>query len=232
MNYFAHGRRFLDDPYLLAGTAVPDWLGVVDRQSRVRARQAADFVDDDDPQVAAVARGIVQHHFDDGWFHGNEAFAHLSWQFANDIRQVLAKDEGFRPNFLGHILVELLLDAALIERNSQGLREYYAAMQRVDPSAIERAVNRMSPRPSNRLAHFIDRFCQVGFLWDYADDAKLLFRLNQVMCRVGLEALPDSICEFLAAARKLVAAQADELLIGEGNRAAWLQEPSRPARAG
>ena len=232
MNYFAHGRRFLDDPYFLAGTAVPDWLGVVDRQSRVRARQAAVFVDDADPQVAAVARGIVQHHFDDGWFHGNAAFAHLSWQFANDCRAALGEDEGFRPSFLGHILVELLLDAALIERNSQQLRDYYVAMQRLDPTKIEYAVNQMSPRPSDRLAKFIDRFCQVGFLWDYADDAKLLFRLNQVMCRVGLDSLPESFCEFLASSRKLVANRADELLIGQCERAAWLDESVSPARTG
>ena len=32
MNYFAHGVRFLEDPYFLAGTAVPDWLSVVDRR--------------------------------------------------------------------------------------------------------------------------------------------------------------------------------------------------------
>ena len=39
MNYFAHGHRFVDDPYFLAGTAVPDWLSVVDRKVRVRAAQ-------------------------------------------------------------------------------------------------------------------------------------------------------------------------------------------------
>jgi hypothetical protein len=232
MNYFAHGRRFLDDPYFLAGTAVPDCLGVVDRPSRVRTRQAAAFIDDADPQLAAVARGIVQHHFDDGWFHGNAAFAHLSWQFANDCRMALGQDEGFRPSFLGHILVELLLDAVLIKRNSQQLRDYYVAMQCIDPAKIECAVNQMSPRPSDRLAKFIERFCQVGFLWDYSDDTKLLFRLNQVMGRVGLDALPESFCEFLASSRKLVATRADELLIGQCDGAAWLSERVSPARAG
>ena len=29
MNYFAHAIRFLDDPYFLSGTALPDWLSVV-----------------------------------------------------------------------------------------------------------------------------------------------------------------------------------------------------------
>ncbi len=215
MNYFAHGRRFIDDPYLLAGTAVPDWLGVVDRPSRVRARQAAAFADDGDPHVSAVARGIAQHHFDDGWFHGTEAFTDLSWQLTKECRSALAQDEGFRPSFLGHILVEMLLDAALIEVDQDHLRCYYAAMGEIDPLVVERAVNRMSPQPTTRLAQFIERFCQVGFLWDYADDAKLLFRLNQVMGRVGLECLPDSFCDVLKPARKLVADRAHDLLAGE-----------------
>ena len=41
MNYFAHGRHFIDQPYLLAGTAVPDWLNVVDRSVRARPARAA-----------------------------------------------------------------------------------------------------------------------------------------------------------------------------------------------
>ena len=38
MNYFAHGWNYVDAPYVLAGTAVPDWLSVVDRRVRARAR--------------------------------------------------------------------------------------------------------------------------------------------------------------------------------------------------
>ena len=56
MNYFAHGYRFLDNPYFVAGTAVPDWLNVVNRKARVRSKHALPFIDDDDPRLAAVAR--------------------------------------------------------------------------------------------------------------------------------------------------------------------------------
>ena len=65
MNYFAHGRHFIDDPYFLAGTAVPDWLSVADRRVRVRARQAEQHVASDDPRVSRIAAGIVQHCRDD-----------------------------------------------------------------------------------------------------------------------------------------------------------------------
>ena len=56
MNYFAHGRPFVDDPYFLAGTAVPDWLNVVDRRVRVRSKQARLFVDSADAARGAAGR--------------------------------------------------------------------------------------------------------------------------------------------------------------------------------
>ena len=41
MNYFAHALPFLDDdPYFVAGTGVPDWLSVADRDVRVRLKHS------------------------------------------------------------------------------------------------------------------------------------------------------------------------------------------------
>ncbi len=197
MNYFAHGYAFVDDPWFLAGTAVPDWLNVSDRGVRVRPRQTGPWLEDADPQVAALARGIARHHSDDGWFHSTAIFAELSWRFTARLRDVLAPDEGMRPSFLGHILVEILLDATLIARDPDRLERYYAALAIIDPAVLEATVNRMAARPAVRLAGMIPLFARERFLWDYADDAKLCFRLNQVMRRVRLPALPERLMEFL-----------------------------------
>jgi hypothetical protein len=212
MNYFAHGRRFIDDPYFLAGTAIPDWLNVADRRVRVRSRHAAPYADDPDPQIRSLAQGILQHHRDDAWFHGTAAFAELSWRLTVLVRDALPADEGFRPSFLGHILVEILLDAALIADQPGELELYYHSMRQVEPTVVEAAVNRMSPGTTNRLGMMIAGFCRERFLSDYADDGKLWFRLNQVMSRVGLAVLPPDFCDLLREARQLVAGRRDELL--------------------
>jgi hypothetical protein len=212
MNYFAHGRHFVDRPYFLAGTAVPDWLNVVDRKVRVRARTAQPHVEADDPRLAAVAAGIVQHCRDDDWFHGTRAFAELSLELCRLIKTRLGADDGFRPHFLGHILVEMLLDAALIADEPAALDRYYAAMDALDGAAVEAAVERIAAKPAKDLATFVRLFSQERFLYDYADDAKLLGRLNQVMRRVGLGVLPASMSELLATARVMVAARKDQLL--------------------
>ena len=215
MNYFAHGRHYLDDPYFVAGTAVPDWLSVVNRRVRARSKLAAPYTSDEDPRVASIARGIVQHHFDDYWFHQTRAFAELSLFFTTEIRDRLPPDEGLRPSFLGHILVELLLDATLIEDQPAMLDRYYDVIDSLDPYVVNRAVNRMATQATGMLAFFIPRFSAERFLYDYTSDAKLLFRLNNVMRRVRLPALPETLAEFFPEARRLVRQRSAELLAGE-----------------
>ncbi len=204
MNYFAHGRSFINDPYYLAGTAVPDWLVVVDRRVRVRPKHAEPFVADEDPRLSALARGILQHHADDAWFHVSRAFYELSTELTARIRARLPANGGFRASFLGHILVELLLDDVLIASDRAILDEYYAAMGRIDRLFVEQSINRMAPRSTDRLAWFIERFSSERFLSDYADDERLLFRLNQVMQRARLPQLPPSFVDLLSEARVLV----------------------------
>ena len=212
MNYFAHGRPHVDDPYRLAGTAIPDWLGVVDRKVRVRPRQAATALEDDDPRVVALARGVMQHHHDDAWFHETRAFAELSMGLSLEIRDHLADFDGLRPGFLGHIVVEILLDAVLVAESPVRLEQYYDALTRVDPAVVQTTVERLSGRACPRLAEFIPRFLSERFLWDYLDDAKLVHRLNQVMRRVGLDTLPDCFLDLLPEARRRISARHLELL--------------------
>ncbi len=216
MNYFAHGRSYTTEPYFLAGTAVPDWLNVVDRKIRARAKSAQSLVGDSDAITSAVARGIVQHHEDDHWFHRTRAFTELSLQLTCEIRDLLGPDDGLRCHFLGHILVEILLDSELIEKNPTQLEDYYAALSNVDGGAVAHVVTRISGRSSTGLAWLLPRFIEERFLWDYPLDDKLLIRLNQVMRRVKLAPLPGRFKDLLPAARSAIGNRVDELLSPEG----------------
>ena len=181
---------------------MPDWLNVVARRVKARSKHAQGFVADVDPRMAALARGIVRHHADDGWFHETAAFAELSWHLTARVRDALSPDDGLRPSFLGHILVELLLDSTLIADEPARLDAYYQAMSAVDADFVEQAVGRIAARPPDRLAQFVPLFIRERFLWDYGDDGKLWFRLNQVMRRVKLPPLPEAFRELLPEARR------------------------------
>lgn len=212
MNYLAHGYRHLESPYFLAGTAVPDWLSVVDRKVRVRSRAAGELVESDDPITRQIAGGIVQHLADDQWFHQTRAFAETSLRFAVELRQRLPGDEGFRPSFLGHILVEVLIDAALIQRDRTLVDRYYAALAGVSGEKVQQVVNAIAKVPTGQLDGWISRFRQVQFIYDYLDDSRLLYRMEQVMARVGLPPLGDHLVQWLPSARQTIAERCDELL--------------------
>ena len=212
MNYLAHGWRFACEPYILAGTAVPDWLNVIDRRMKVRSKTAALFVEHDHPVTRSIARGIVQHHRDDAWFHDTPVFTHLSSDFSRRLREVLPGDEGFRPWFVGHVLVELLLDAALIEEDPRRLDDYYAALASLDPNETQSAVNAIATKTTDRLVALLPRFLAERFLYDYLDDGKLLARLNGVMRRVGLPQLPEELTRLFSEMRRSVREVRSELL--------------------
>lgn len=220
MNFFSHGYRYVDQPYFLAGTAVPDWLSYLNRRIRARRKYAEVFVDDVDPQIAAVAQGIVQHHVDDDRFHRSRVFTEMSLDFAVRLRDELPEDESMRPSFLGHILVELLLDSHLHQSMPGRLEAYYQALDSVNPEVVQSAVNRITaaaktknPIPRvEKMARLIPRFSAEKFLFDYCDSEKLLVRLNQVMRRVGLGEIPAAVLPFFEIARVEVHERMDELL--------------------
>ena len=212
MNYFAHGIGHLDPPCRLAGTATPDWLSVADRGVRVRERTVRPFLEHDDPDVAEFAAGVLQHLEDDRWFHKTRAFFEVTGEMTSLLRQRTDCDDRFRASFLGHIITELLLDDVLREIYPQRLDQYYEVLNDLDPRFIESVVNRMARGRTERLGLFVGLFVQERFLYDYEHPERLLFRLNQVMRRVRLSALPDSTIGVLEAGREVVKDRSHDLL--------------------
>jgi hypothetical protein len=212
MNYFAHALPLLDRPYFAAGAGVPDWLAVADRRVRLRIKHVEPFLNDADAVAAAVAGGVRRHLDEDARFHNTRAFAELSWQLTVMVRDALCDQDGLRPSFLGHLLVEILLDATLAAENPHLLERYYQVLEEIEPALVQAAVNRMAPRPTERLSIMIAEFRRQPVLWDYLQDDKLLMRLNQIMRRVKLPPLPDELADIFPTARRMVGERKDELL--------------------
>jgi hypothetical protein len=154
----------------------------------------------------------VQHHDDDQWFHTQPAFVMLSTQFSLEVRELLAGGLGHQAAFVGHISVELLLDAVLIEDDSRILDAYYRDLRGLDTGRVQAAASRICPQPITVLTALIPRFIEERFLADYVDDQGLLYRLNQVMLRVRLPPLPQSLVEWLSTARPRVRNATADLL--------------------
>jgi hypothetical protein len=105
-----------------------------------------------------------------------------------------------------------LLDAYLIQQDPSQLDAYYESLDQVDSRLIANTITRMTGKPVDLLPVLLPRFLHERFLYDYADDAKLTFRLNQVMRRVQLTPLTDNFADLLPAARQDVARNSQALL--------------------
>lgn len=161
--------------------------------------------------VRQIGLGILQHHQDDDIFHRCEPFQQLEGELGQEFRKHMPDKYDHRPGFLGHVVVELLLDDVLSSRDDTLLDRFYAAMSQVDPQLVESVVNQMSTKKTDKLAWFIDKFMEVKFLYDYADDQTLFLRLNQVLKRVKLPVMDNEVMAVLPIARELVHERADLL---------------------
>lgn len=212
MNYFAHAIRHLDRPDFLAGLALPDWLSVSDRKTRLRERHLREHLPQLEPTQQEIAAGVLQHLQDDHWFHATPAFHLVTSAIGAEFRQALPLAEDWPCGFLGHLLCELLIDAELARLQPHLLDRYYELMPLWQPQEIQQLVNRVAPVPARQLDQFIPLFIEERFLFDYLEDQPLLRRVNQVLRRVNLQPLPAIAITALAQGRRLVAAQLPDLL--------------------
>jgi hypothetical protein len=219
MNYLAHGFRFLDSPLMVAGTAVPDWLSVADRRVRVRSRRIHEHLDSLDSDLRTIAEGMLQHLHDDDLFHRSVRFVMLESELSSRFRRIMPDRFDHRPPFLGHIVIELLLDDFIAQQMPEVLDEYYAVLSQVSASQIQEAVNAVAARSTENLAGFVQQFRASRFLYDYADNTRLLRRLNQVMKRVTLPSLDTDCLPVLQDVRQLLLQHGEELLfsVNPGN---------------
>ncbi len=212
MNCFAHALPFLDDAYFVVGSCLPDWMSACDRKCRLREKSAIKFVDHHDPIVSKVAQGVVQHHRDDDWFHRGPAFNELILNYAVELRDLFGNERSMRPSLIGHIIVEMFLDSYLNKQNPGKLDRYYQQVESVDPETVQSAVNLFATRTTDKLAEGIRRFSREKFLYDYDTDDGVIYRINRVMNRVGLDSMPSGIEEWTPNARQRVYDRAAELL--------------------
>ena len=215
MNYLAHAYQFLNQPLFMSGTGVPDMLNVVDRKVRVRSRNLKPLIESSELDVAEIAAGIQQHLDDDHWFHATKIFNQLNLEFAQAMREADPEDSSLRPRFLGHIIIELLLDARIAELHPGLLDRYYEVLEQVDAEKIQLVINKASACKTDQFVEFFYAFCRERFLYDYLDDQRLAYRLNQVMKRVGLPVFGDSVFKLFPSIRRRVYECHDELLKAE-----------------
>jgi hypothetical protein len=211
VNFLAHGFRRADDAWLCAGTALPDWVRVVAPALRTPRDAAAPHAEGTTP-LASLARGVVLHHDEDARFHLSPAFAAASREVAALVRPLAAEVPGLRPRFVAHLLVETLLDREIARRDPSAIGRYYAALGSLDPAEVESVAAPLATSPPRGLGDLVAAFVRARFVEDYADDARLVRRLDQVLRRTRQPEAGRALLPVVPAASAAVALRAMSLL--------------------
>lgn len=189
VNFLSHGRVLGDGLPALAhvGAALPDlWPMLPVRPLPLvvlRRLRAAD-----DADAAALAWGIGHHMHADAAFHGHPAFAARVRVAVEHLAPILGAAR--HQALAGHVLVEMLLDRWIIERDGGVVDRYYG---RFGSDACGRASALSSTDDAGReqMAACLERFTTVRFLADYRCGHGLARRFTGALRRTGLAADVD-----------------------------------------
>jgi hypothetical protein len=231
VNYLCHARNHLDRPWALVGTALPDWLRIVDRRIRLRPGTLPAPGEADGSPRDEILRGVRRHFEDNAWFHATPAFRETTRLLAERIRERHPDRPGnpgrrMRAGLFAHLLVEMLLDAWLAEDRPETPEGFRKALRSLEPGRIAGEVAGMIPVDEVKLSSLVARFRNGRFLSGYADDAEVAARLDAVGRRVRQPPLPPGFVSIVRWARGLVREAGPDLLSPPDDLSAWAGERS------
>lgn len=203
MNFLAHALLHLDDPWVVAGTSLPDWLRVVQRGARLPPARLSALALADGTPAHRLRAGVLRHHEDDRRFHADPGFEALTHELTLALR-ALSPDPRFRASTLGHISVEILVDASLLESHPGSGERYYQAIASLEPDELGRAASTLAGTELPRLPELQRRFLQARFILDYASDEGVCGALDAVLRRTGLPPTPPGTRAAIERARPQV----------------------------
>lgn len=206
MNFFGHAVlatwRRGSSPYVL-GAMVPDFANMIG------AREPRALGPD-------VAEGIRFHHATDAVFHDAPTFRELQSQARSALRALGLS----RPSALavGHIGVEMLLDAALAQ-DLAGVRGYLGALEVARDTDT---VDWNDPQANERYATLCDILSRRGVTPGAADPAAVAHRVSRALSSRPRLALEDGgehiVASWAGGARATISERAPGL-VGEVARA-------------
>jgi hypothetical protein len=179
MNFLSHFYFHQEENHHYnCGLVLPD---LVKNFCQARLILQADYKND---IKNALKSGSEQHQTADKIFHNSEFFNQANVAFASILNH-----HGNWPRkwFLNHLLVEILLDRALMDENPTLCETFYNHLNQVKlPLTIE-----FLKESGVKQAHSFDdkfkRFVNFPFIFDYQHNEKIIFALSRVYQKVGIE---------------------------------------------
>ena len=190
MNLVAH--YYLDrdrvNSYFVVGAATPDLLSIYNSSLRIKARHLKKMSEDQAGRITPpFLSGLYRHFFADGVFHLSPTFNAETKQISNMLVDYFPDLNVQRKFFIGHILLELLIDKILIDKNPGILESYYGHFESLQPfrdlrKASQLAVGHDLPN----YEAYMHKFMRRKYLYHYADFEHIAWVLRRILRRVSI----------------------------------------------
>jgi hypothetical protein len=186
VNYLAHTRvSFLpDDPYTTLGKILPDLVRAADREIRLRTSRPEKL---DGLALQQIQMGVNIHLHTDALFHNAPYFPVLTAPVKEAFLHRFSKKPRKYVFFYAHVLMEMVLDRLLLEREPYIAESLYSHLQVVEKETLEAYLRYKGyASKSEPVWGTLQRFTESAYLYQYRHNEGLLYALNRVCSRAGV----------------------------------------------
>ena len=188
LNYLSHYYVDYpeDRPYYVLGLILPDLVREIEPR-KIRFSSEALMLDSPQSEIADhLNRGIMRHLEVDIIFH-NSPYFHKGCQVIKDwLSRFTYKSIPNRIHIFAHVLLELMIDRVLIEKDPEMMDRFYDNLEQVEKQPL------LDFFAHNGIIHRADAvyervryFCKDRFLYRYPDNEMMLYALNVLNQKVG-----------------------------------------------
>lgn len=187
MNFISHYYfvRHSADPYLVLGMVLPDMVKNHRKSWNLRPKkQERQLLERE--VTASVYKGWELHVETDRLFHSSAFFKEQSSQIRKQIAAIVTRLP-FRPFFLAHVALELLLDSLLIIREEADAAHFYRLISRCDPAEVIRFLEINHIDDALSFIPWFNSFVKNRYLYSYSETENLVYALDRTGRRVWSE---------------------------------------------
>ena len=189
MNYLSHYYfdRDEDNKYYNIGLILPDLARSHIAKLRINPYKNITFTT---KEISSMNDGCNKHFASDRKFHNWITFVELTNKATDMIRESGDKDIN-RDYFITHIMVEILLDKILLDKNPSVADDFYAMIDSVEMDWILKFMRYAGLQDDELWKGQHRRFMKAGFLKSYTSIENVIEAVEGVCANLGMIELND-----------------------------------------
>jgi hypothetical protein len=194
LNYLSHFyTHHRNDDAFNAGLILPDLARKWVRNFRTIAPGHNSFFN-------SLTAGCLRHYEADQVFHRSSFFGELNTSALEIIKSMDEANLVQRKWFIAHVVVEMMLDRAILKTEPAVADDFYASLDRLPLGEVGSFMQLHGCHDPVPFLRAFRHFIHAQYIRHYTDNNSLMYSLGKIMQRAGLpEHTPDALSLLLRA---------------------------------